>query len=405
MLPSPPLKLSQQIGRVRHSATIANAQRVKALRDRGVQVVNLGVGEPDWETPAHIRRAAQAALDAGATRYTDPFGTLELRQALSGWLERAHGLAFGNDELIVSAGAKQILYSLFQSILDEGDEVVIPSPCWTSYPDLVRAARATPVLVPSSADSGFQLEPEAMARAVTARTQAVLLPSPCNPTGTVFRKERVRPIVELCAARKILVIADDIYRSLSYVEQPTIARQAAEAGAPLFIVDGVSKIYCMTGFRIGFGAGHRALIKAMGVIQSQTISCNTSISQVAATAALEGPQDFVDQMREEYRRRRDQTVTRIRELPRVQLPVEPEGAFYAFCDFTAWLGARTPEGQTIEDDVALAGYLLDQGHVAVLPGSAFEGPGFLRISYATSLDQINLGFDGIKKALSQLTPR
>jgi aspartate aminotransferase len=406
VIDTPPPTISRRMDRVKQSSTISVMRKLRALRRDGVEVLNLASGEPDWPTPPHIVAAAKEALDRGATRYTELYGMHSLRVALVDWLKRVHGLDFAVDQVMVSAGAKQVLYNLFQALLEDGDEVIVPAPCWTSYPDLVRAAGGAPVLVRTEADSGFLPEVEATARAVTPRTRALVLCTPANPTGAVYPEALVRELVTLCARHRLLVVTDDIYRTLIYgdARAVSVAQLAHQAGAPFVIVDGVSKMYRMTGFRIGFGAAHPRLIAAMGVLQSQTISCSTTVSQHAALAAITGPQECVEELRLEFDRRRRLMIERVRALPHVRLKAEPLGAFYVFPDVRGLCGARTPEGATLDDDVAIAQYLLEKTHVAVVPGSGFESPGFLRLSYATPPEQVQAGVDRMRELFATLTP-
>jgi aspartate aminotransferase len=397
------IAVSRRLGALHQSAVLNTGLQVAALRRQGVDVITLALGEPDLDTPTHIRDAAKRAIDGGETRYTELFGTYPLRQALAGWLKAAHGVEIGVDQVMVSSGAKQVLFNLFLALLDEGDEVVMCSPLWTSYPDVVIAAGGLPLVVPTKSERGFMPSAEEVARAVTKRTRAVLINSPCNPTGTIYPESLVKALCALCAQNNLVVITDDIYREL-YTDRPppSVLRLAVEAGAPYVVVDGVSKTYCMTGWRIGFCATQPQLIKAMGVFQSQSTSCASSVSQAAALAALTGPQGCVAALREEFTARRRLMVDGVRTLPRMSLPVEPEGAFYIMADARGLLGAKTPDGQVLADDVQLASYLLDTAHVAVNAGAGFDAPGFLRLAYTRERATITEALERMGRALAAL---
>lgn len=400
----PAPKISDRLGRIPESATATMGMKLIALRQQGVHVSNLAIGELDLDTPVHIREAAKAAMDSGATRYTAVGGRRDLREAVAAWLEAHHGLPLGPEEVMVSAGSKQVLYNLFHALLDAGDEVVIPTPCWTSYPDIVALAGGRPVRVWCEADAGFVPDVERVTAAMTDRTAALMIPTPTNPTGAVYPEPVVRSLVEACARRGVTVVTDDIYRSFVYgaAEAISVPRLAREAGAPFVLVDGVSKTYAMTGWRVGFGAAHPAFIKAMTVLQSQSTTCASSISQAAALAAIAGPQTCVEETLAELARRREALLGHLRRLPGVELSVEPAGAFYALPSVRAWRGARTPDGRELEDDVALVGYLLDDAHVALTAGTWFEAPGFLRFSYATSLDEIEAAMPRVAASMAKL---
>jgi aspartate aminotransferase len=339
------------------------------------------------------------------TKYTEVGGTLQLRKAIVKEMERAHGLSFAPDQVLVSVGAKHSLYNVFHAMLDEGDEVIIPSPYWVSYPDIVKLAGGRPVIVEARAANGFCVTADDVRRALTPRTRAFVLNSPSNPTGGAYDLEQLHALREVLEDTDgVMVVADDIYRKLVYGDfefhqMATLSRVMAER---TIVVDGFSKTYAMTGWRLGYTCGPRALISAMATLQGQTTSNPTSIAQAAAVAALEGPQEPVEQMRVEFDRRRAAMVARLRAIPGVSC-YDPRGAFYAFPDVSAYLGRAPKGGVAIEDDVALCDYLLDVGRVAVVPGSGFGAPGFVRLSYATSMENITRGLDRMAEALSALT--
>ncbi|MSP15862.1 MAG: pyridoxal phosphate-dependent aminotransferase [Myxococcales bacterium] len=399
-----PFRISRRLADIKPSITLAVTARAARLRADGIDVIGFGAGEPDFDTPEHIKDAARRALAAGETKYTHVAGTLALRQAICNELSSAHGLSFGPDAVLVSAGAKHSLYNLFMALLDPGDEVVIPAPYWVSYPDMVKLAGGTPVIAPTRVEEGFLLSPAALAAAITPRTRAIVLNSPSNPTGAAYDRaalEALRPLIE---ERELVVVSDDIYRRLVYgdfrfVQPATLSPKMASLTV---VVDGWSKAYAMTGWRLGFAAGPKRLIDAMSTLQGQSTSNVTSIAQAAAIAALTGPTECLDEMRHEFDRRRQVIVPRLRAIPGVTC-FEPQGAFYAFPDLSAYLGRRAPGGQAIVDDVALCDYLLDVGRVAVVPGSGFGAPGFVRLSYATSMAAITRGVDRLADALAALS--
>jgi len=399
------MKLASRLSAVKPSITLAVTAKAKQLRAEGVDVVGFGAGEPDFDTPEHIKQAAREALAGSAVaKYTAVTGIPELRKAVAAELNRTHGIGLSPDQIIVSTGAKQSLFNIFMAMLDEGDEVVIPAPYWVSYPDMVRIAGGTPVIVDTSMENGFAMEGEDFRRAITDRTRALVLCTPSNPTGAIYDRARLEAIAKLCIENDIYVVSDDIYRSLVYgrAEYVSIASLSPEIAARTVLVDGVSKTYAMTGWRIGYTAGPPELIKAMAKIQGQSTSGATHIAQYAALAALEGPQECVGEMRKAFDQRRLEIVERLRAIPGVKCP-EPHGAFYVFPDFSAFLGKKTPDGKAIEDDVALCEYLVEVGKVAVVPGSAFGAPGFLRLSYACSLEDVKRGVERIRETLGKLS--
>ncbi len=398
------MRIASRLVDIKPSITLAVTARAKRLRAEGVDVIGFGAGEPDFDTPAHIKDAAKRALDAGQTKYTEVAGTLALRRAIAREMEQAHGLHFAPEQVIVSCGAKHSLYNVFHALLEDGDEVIVPAPYWVSYPDIVKLAGGRPVIVETSAESGFCLTGEALHRAITPHTRALVLNSPSNPSGGAYDRaalDELRAVLE--DHPEIVVIADDIYRRLVYGgfefhELATLSKAMAERTV---IVDGVSKTYAMTGWRIGYALGPRALVAAMSTLQGQSTSNPTSIAQAAALAALEGPQEPVEEMRREFDRRRQAIVQRLRAIPGVRC-FEPRGAFYAFPDVSEYVGRRTKAGAVIDDDVALCDYLLDVARIAVVPGSGFGAPGFVRLSYATSMANIVRGVERMAEGLAAL---
>ncbi len=391
------MKISERIRRLQPSLTLAVAARAEKLRREGVDVVAFGVGEPDFETPAFVREGIAELLRSGKGlgKYTAVPGTPEIRAAAAEDLSAAHGIAIAPEQVIVSTGAKHSLYNMFMCMLDDGDEVIVPTPAWVSYTDLVQMAGGRAVLLPTTAAAGYQIDAAALERLITPRTRAVLLNSPCNPTGAVYTEATLRAIAEVVLRHpQVAVITDDIYRKLVYgVPWVSIFRLCPELAPRAILIDGVSKTYAMTGWRVGFCAGPIELIKAMTTLQSQSTTNATAVAQAAASIALRGPVEPIEEMRKEFDRRRIAMVALLRAIPRVRLE-EPHGAFYCFPDLSAFI-----DGKHIKDDLALAELILDKGRVALVPGSGFFAPGYVRLSYATSMDRVE---EGVKRLASVL---
>jgi aspartate aminotransferase len=396
------MKLAGRVGRIQPSPTLAMAARAKALAGQGIEVVDFGVGEPDFDTPDAIKDAAIAAIRAGFTKYTPPSGTEELKQAILRRLETDQGLRYQPNEIVVSCGAKHTLYNLAQALFEHGDEVLIPAPYWVSYPDQILLNDATPVIVPTRVEDGFALDPKRLESAITPRTKALIVNSPSNPTGAGYDREQLERIADVALRHRLLVISDEIYGQIVYdgFRHVSIAALSPELKAQTVLVDGVSKSYAMTGWRIGYAAGPASILTAMATIQSQSTSNPTSISQKAAVAALNGPRASIDRMVAEFASRRDYMVGRLRAMPGVSC-FQPQGAFYAFPHvagvYSAWGGTGTIRGSH-----DLATYLLEEARIAVVAGAAFGDDRHIRLSYATSLDQIRTGLDRMETALSKL---
>lgn len=396
------MRIAERITKMKPSATLAVSAMAAKLRAQGVDVIAFGVGEPDFDTPEHIKEATRQALGkAGLGKYTAVSGTPDLRAVVANELNTVHGTSYKPENIIVSTGAKHSLYNLMMCLVERGDEVIIPSPCWVSYPELVQMAEGEPVLVPTHAETGFALEPEKLLAAVTPRTRAILLNSPCNPTGAVYTKEALAVLDKILVQNpNVYIISDDIYRKLVYgdAEWVSLPRLLPEHADRILLVDGVSKSYAMTGWRIGYLAGPTALVKAMDTLQGQSTTNATAIAQAAALAAITGTQEPVEAMRVEFDRRRQAMIAGLQAIPFVKL-VPPKGAFYCFPDLSAYIGSAT-----IKDDLALATYLLEKARVALVPGSGFLAPGFARLSYATSLANVEEGVRRIAAALAELSP-
>jgi aspartate aminotransferase len=400
----PNLRTAAHLDQIKPSITLAVTAKAAKLKADGVDVVSFGAGEPDFDTPDHIKAAVKAALDKpGSGKYTDVGGVAPLKKAVAETLGKVHKTTITPEQVLVSTGAKHSLYNLFMALLDPGDEVIIPAPYWVSYPDMVMMAGGRPVIVETKADDDFAMRPEQLADAVTGRTRAVVLNNPSNPTGAVYTRAQIEALAKVLVEKNLLVISDDIYRSLVYggAEYVSIAAQGPELAERTILVDGVSKTYAMTGWRIGYTAGPASVIKAMAKVQGQSTSNPTHVAQIAALAAITGPQDCVETMRRAFDERRVEMVKLLRAIPGVECR-EPKGAFYAFPDVSAFVGKKSPEGSILDDDVQLCDWLVEVGKVAVVPGSGFGAPGFVRLSYACSMANIEDGVGRLAKALGSL---
>jgi aspartate aminotransferase len=367
------------------------------MKAQGIDVISFAAGEPDFDTPVPIKRAAIAALEAGDTKYTLSSGTEPLRKAICEKLRRDNGLSYDPNEVIVSVGAKHSLYNLMQAMLDPGDEVIIPAPYWVSYPEQVKLAGGTPVIVEAAEGDGFRVTAAAIEAAITPATRMVVINSPSNPTGATIPQAELQRIAELAVAQDLIVVSDEIYEKLTYDGQrhTSIASFGAEVKARTFTVNGFSKAYSMTGWRLGYVAGDKTVVAAMGRIQDQSTSNPTSFAQAGAVAALNGPQDAVEQMRQAFEARRDAIVDRLNAVPGVRC-VKPGGAFYAFPNVSGLFTAQ------ISNSDALAEHLLNEARIAVVPGSGFGAPDYIRLSYATSMELIVEGLNRLEAAAKAL---
>ena len=382
--------IAERLGRVSPSQTIAISSKARALKAAGRDVISLSAGEPDFDTPDNVKQAAIRAIQAGETKYTDVAGTLALRQAVAAKFKRDSGLDYTPDEIIVGTGGKQIIYNAMVATLNAGDEVVIPSPCWVSYPDIVALADGTPVIVPCGQNNGFKLLPEDLEAAITPKTKWFMLNSPCNPTGAAYSAAELRALADVLLRHPdVWVFTDDIYEKLAYGDFAfaTLAQVEPRLKDRTITMNGCSKAYAMTGWRIGFAGGPVKLIKAMDKLQSQSTSNTSSISQAAAVEALNGPQDAIPKMVEIYQTRRDLVVEMLNHAPGVTCH-KPEGAFYVFPGIHGCIGKTTAEGAAITDDESFVVALLDEEGVAAVHGSAFMYPGHFRVSYATSTEAL-----------------
>ena len=395
------MNISRRVKGIKPSPTLTITAKAKAMKAEGIDVIGFGAGEPDFDTPDHIKKAAIKALENGFTKYTAAGGTDELKDAVIGKFKRDNGLDYDRTQILVSCGGKHCLYNLAQVLFDTGDEVVIPSPYWVSYPPIVTLADALPVILETTEESGFKMDPDKLRRAITKRTKALVLNSPCNPSGTTYTESELREIADIVLDKGIYVISDEIYEKIVYdgFQSVSIASLDNDIKERTIIAHGVSKTYSMTGWRIGFTAGPSSIIEAMNKIQGQSTSNPTSISQKASQEALSGPQDVVEAMVGEFQKRRDYIIDRLNSLKGITC-VKPAGAFYAFPNFSSYLGKSFRE-KPVRNSVDLADYLLDFAQVAVVPGAAFGTEGFERLSFATSMENIEIGIDRIEKALKE----
>lgn len=378
--------ISDRLARIKPSPTIAMTTRAADLRAQGRDIISLSAGEPDFDTPENVRDAAKTAIDAGHTRYTAVDGTPSLKRAIADKFARENGLDYAPAQITVGTGGKQILYNALMATLDDGDEVIVPAPYWVSYPDMVLLAGGTPVVVECDQASGFRLTPDALEAAITPRTKWLILNSPSNPSGAGYDRAQMAALCDVLLRHpQVWVLADDIYEHLVFdgFEFCTPAQVEPRLKDRVLTMNGVSKSYAMTGWRIGYGAGPEALIKAMAKLQSQSTSNPCSISQYAAEAALTGPQDYITDSRAVFQRRRDLVVAGLNACPGLDCPV-PQGAFYVYPSIAGLIGLTSAGGTPIDSDEAFANALLDETGVAVVFGAAFGLSPHFRISYATS---------------------
>ncbi len=377
---------SAALGRISPSPTLAITSRVLELKRAGVDVIGLGAGEPDFDTPDFVKDAAIQAIRDGKTKYTNVDGTIELKQAIAAKFARDNGLTYATDQISVNVGGKHTLFNAMVATIDPGDEVVIPAPYWVSYPDVVQFAGGVPVIVKAGPEVGYKLAPEALDAAITPRTKWVILNSPSNPTGAGYTIDELKALGAVLAKHPhVWIFADDMYEHIVYdgFSFATIAEACPELFERTLTVNGCSKAYAMTGWRIGYAGGASWLIKAMAKLQSQSTSNPCSIAQAAAVAALNGDQSFLAERNTAFQGRRDLVVSMLNEIDGMECPT-PEGAFYVYPSFAALIGKSTPNGRLIDTDEAMVGYLLDDAKVAVVQGAAFGLSPAFRISYATS---------------------
>jgi len=398
------LHIAQCLSSVGVSEILKITERANALRRQGADLLVLGAGEPDFDTPEHIKEAAIQAIRAGQTKYTVLDGSPALKEAIRRKFARENDLVFAQDEVTASAGAKQVIFNAMMATLDPGDEVIIPAPFWVTYADIVAILGGTPVVLPCREEDGFRLTAAALEAAITPRTRWVMLNSPSNPSGAAYGEEHYRPLLEVLLRHpQVWLMVDDMYEHILYDGFCFVTPAALEPRLRerTLTINGVSKAYAMTGWRLGYAGGPRALIQAMASVQSQVTSCPSSVSQAAAIAALDGPQDIVHERCELFRERRDLVVDALNAVPGLSAR-RPEGAFYVYASCAGVLGRRTPNGEVIDSDTAFARYLMDEGGVAVVPGSAFGLAPYFRVSYATSREVLEEACRRIAEATQRL---
>jgi aspartate aminotransferase len=393
-------RISNRVEQIKPSATIAVSMKAMELKAQGRDIVSLGFGEPDFDTPEHIREAAIAAIHEGKTRYTPVDGTPELKQAIVNKFLRDNNLNFKPSQILVSNGAKQSLFNLLVAILNRGDEVIVPAPYWVSYPDMVKLADAEPVTLSAKPEHNYKITARELKNTLNENTRLIILNSPSNPTGKVYTDREYRALGDVLIEHpKVFIACDDIYEHIYWgsSEYCTFLNACPELAERTVVINGVSKAYAMTGWRIGYVGGPEDLVRAMRKVQGQSTSCACSVSQAAAVAALNGPQDCLAEMNMEYESRYEFIRSALNELPGVECP-DCDGAFYAFPSFQGFLDSK----EEIRDDVELSSWLLDKAGVSTVPGSAFGAPGHLRLSYAASMDYLEEAISRIKTAITSL---
>jgi len=394
----PQIKLSNRVQAIKPSATLVITAKAKALKAEGKAIIGLGAGEPDFDTPEHIKEAAITAINNGFTKYTAVAGTPELKQAVCDKFKRDNSLDYSPEQVLVSSGGKQSFYNLCQAYLNEGDEVIISAPYWVSYPDMVILGGGKPVIISTGIDDGFKITPQQLKAAITDKTRLVVLNSPSNPTGVTYTRDELRAIGEvLINYPEIVIASDDMYEHIVWSEEPfcTIAEVCPELYNQTVTMNGVSKAYSMTGWRIGYAAGPANLIAAMTKIQSQSTSNPCSVSQAATLEALNGDQSCINTMLKSFKERHDYVVEAVNNIPGMQA-LPSQGAFYTFVNMQTLID----QTDGVSDDVELAEYILNTAEVALIPGSAFGASGYMRISFATSMDNLQEAIERLKKLFS-----
>lgn len=393
-------RLSSRAQQISPSVTLAIDSKAKQMVSQGVDVISFGVGEPDFDTPKHIRDAGIEAIETGFTRYTAAAGINDLKAAICAKLERDNGLIYTPDQIVVSNGAKHSLYNALMVLAQEGDEVIIPTPYWVSYSEMVKMTGATPVFIETKEEEDFKLQVADLEAAINDKTKVLMLNSPSNPTGMVYTKEELTAIGQVCLKHNLFVVTDEIYEKLVYdgTEHHSIAKLVPELKDQVVLINGMSKAYAMTGWRIGYTASHAAVAKAMGSMQSHATSNPNSIAQKASVAGLNGPEEPIKAMVAEFSKRRDFMVERVNQIKGLSCR-KPQGAFYVMANVQQLYG-KTIGGEVIKDDLQFAGLVLEKAHVAIVPGAAFGSPGFVRLSYATSMEKIKEGLDRLDQFIN-----
>ncbi len=396
--------ISKTTGQIKPSATIALSTRTAELKKNGKDIISLGAGEPDFDTPDHIKQAAIKAIEEGQTKYTVVDGTYELKQAICAKFKRDNNLDFLPENITVSNGGKQIIFNALMATLDQGDEVIIPAPYWVSYPDMVTLCGGSPIIAETSEDTNFKLTPEKLESLITPRTKWLFLNSPSNPSGCAYSYDEIKSLAKiLLKYPNVWVLSDDIYEHIIFddFKFTTIADAEPELKGRVLTMNGVSKAYAMTGWRIGYAGAPKILIDAMRKIQSQSTSNPCSISQAAATSALKGDQKFLKTRAESFKKRRDYVVQKLNEIEDISC-LNPEGGFYVFPNCSGILGKKTQSGQIIKNDLELCEYLLEDAGICLVYGQAFGLKGYFRISYASSMGSLIMACEKIKKSIDKL---
>jgi aspartate aminotransferase len=395
--------LAERVKKIKPSPTLAMDAKAKALKAQGLDIVNFGVGEPDFDTPEHVKEAAIKAIRDGFTKYTPVGGIDELKEAIVQKFKKDNNLEYTKEEILVSCGAKHSLYNIAQALYGPGDEIIIPSPYWVSYPDQVLLNDATPVFLKTYEEDSFMLRPDVLESKITKKTKAIILNSPSNPTGLTYDKKTLQAIAEIALKHNLYIVSDEIYEKLVYDDTGfiSIASLSKDIKDKTIVINGLSKSHAMTGWRIGYAAGPKDIIKAMTNIQSQSTSNPTSIAQKAAVAALTGPQDFISVMHAEFDKRRRFLVEGLNSIEGVRC-LKPTGAFYAFVNVSKLYGKKTGARQ-INSSLDMAMYLLEDANVALVHGEAFGDDNYIRISYATSMENIKKGLERIREAIGKIS--
>jgi aspartate aminotransferase len=396
--------IAGRLSAIAPAETMEMAAKAAVLRRQGLDVISLSQGEPDFDTPEHIQQAALRAMRSGKTRYTEAAGVLPLREAVAAKMQADHGLVYGPDDVSITAGAKQAIFNAFLATLNPGDEVVVPAPCWVSYPEIVKLTGGVPIVVECPREASFKLTPAQLEASITPRTKWLMLNSPSNPTGAVYSRAELGALGDVLRRHpQVWVLTDDIYEKLVYGSEPfaNILQVLAELQPRTLVINGVSKVYCMTGWRIGYAAGPSELIKAMNLVQGQSTNNANAISQFAAVEALTGDQSCIDTFRFAFRERRDFIVDALRKVPGLEVDL-PGGAFYAYVSCRALMGRRTPSGQTLSSDREFVHYLLDEAQVGVVSGTGFLHSPYFRVSYAAGIAQLGEAAKRIARAVEAL---
>jgi aspartate aminotransferase len=397
------MKLANRTTHIAPSLTLSITAKAKSLKAQGIDVIDFSAGEPASDTPEYIKRAAEQAIQEGFTRYTPVSGTEDLKEAIIQKFREDQGLSYEKGQILVSCGAKHSLYNIAQALFESGDEVIIPAPYWVSYPDIVRLTDATPVVLHTEESTHYAIDPDALRSSISPRTKAIILNSPCNPTGAIYTRQTFESIADIALQHNLLIISDEIYEKMLYdgMEHVSIATLSPELMKNTIVVNGVSKAFSMTGWRIGYAAGPQEIISAMTIIQSQSTSNPTSISQKAAAAALQGASQVYPAIVKDLTPKRNLMVKLANSIEGMHCPT-PSGAFYAFPNVSSLLGRKSSKG-VIQSPADLAAYLLDEAQVACVPGEPFGSTSHIRFSYTPALETIQRGMERIKNAIQSLT--